>query len=38
MLFAMVAYWHELRWIDIGAMFLYLVNYDGADDSGGERG
>jgi peptidoglycan/LPS O-acetylase OafA/YrhL len=28
MLFACVAYWHELRWIDIGAMFLYLVNYD----------
>ncbi|MGB7151397.1 MAG: acyltransferase [Terriglobales bacterium] len=28
MLFASVAYWHELRWIDIGAMFLYLLNYD----------
>lgn len=30
-LFATVAYWHELRWIDIGAMFLYLVNYDGGE-------
>jgi peptidoglycan/LPS O-acetylase OafA/YrhL len=29
MLFATVMYWHELRWIDIGAMFTYLVNYDG---------
>ncbi|MGA2357037.1 MAG: acyltransferase [Terriglobales bacterium] len=29
MLFASVAYWRELRWIDIGAMFLYLLNYDG---------
>jgi peptidoglycan/LPS O-acetylase OafA/YrhL len=29
MLFATVAYWHQLRWIDIGAMFLYLINYDG---------
>jgi peptidoglycan/LPS O-acetylase OafA/YrhL len=28
MLFVSVVYWHELRWIDIGAMFLYLVNYD----------
>ncbi len=28
MLFATVVYWHELRWIDIGAMFLYLINYD----------
>src|SRR5882672_1214917 len=31
MLFATVAYWHELRWIDIGAMFLYLINYDGGE-------
>ena len=30
MLFATVAYWRELRWIHIGAMFLYLVNYDAA--------
>src|SRR5450755_1496384 len=30
MLFAFVAYWHELRWFDIGAMLLYLVNYDNA--------
>ena len=29
MVFATVAYWHEFRWIDIGAMFLYLINYDG---------
>jgi peptidoglycan/LPS O-acetylase OafA/YrhL len=29
MLFATVAYGHELRWIDIGAMFLYFINYDG---------
>jgi peptidoglycan/LPS O-acetylase OafA/YrhL len=21
-------YWHEMRWVDIGAMLLYLVNYD----------
>jgi peptidoglycan/LPS O-acetylase OafA/YrhL len=26
---ATVLCWHELRWIDIGAMLLYLVNYDG---------
>jgi len=28
MLFASVVYWHQLRWIDMGAMFLYLMNYD----------
>jgi peptidoglycan/LPS O-acetylase OafA/YrhL len=28
MLFAFVVYWHELRWYDIGAMLLYLVNFD----------
>ncbi len=28
MVFATVAYWHEFRWIDLGAMFLYLINYD----------
>src|ERR1700719_1097183 len=31
MLFATVAYWHALRWIDIGAMFLFLINYDGGE-------
>src|ERR1700687_3355413 len=25
MLFALVAYWHELQWFDIAAMFLYLM-------------
>jgi hypothetical protein len=30
MLFAMLMYWHELRWYDIGAMLLYLANFDGA--------
>jgi peptidoglycan/LPS O-acetylase OafA/YrhL len=30
MLFAFVVYWHELRWYDIGAMLLYLVNFDTA--------
>jgi peptidoglycan/LPS O-acetylase OafA/YrhL len=30
MLFAMLIYWHELRWYDIGAMLLYLANFDGA--------
>jgi len=30
MLFAMVAYWHELRWYDIGAMLLYVANFDQA--------
>lgn len=30
MLFAMVMYWHELRWYDIGAMLLYVANFDGA--------
>jgi len=29
MIFATVMYWHELRWVDIGAMLLYLINYDG---------
>jgi peptidoglycan/LPS O-acetylase OafA/YrhL len=29
MLFAFVMYWHDLRWYDIGAMLLYLVNFDG---------
>ena len=28
MTFATVMYWHEMRWVDIGAMLLYLVNYD----------
>ena len=28
MLFACVVYRHELRWFDVVAMFLYLVNYD----------
>ena len=30
MLFALVAYWREFRWIDAWAMFLYLLNYDWA--------
>jgi peptidoglycan/LPS O-acetylase OafA/YrhL len=30
MLFAFVMYWHELRWYDMGAMLLYLTNFDGA--------
>jgi peptidoglycan/LPS O-acetylase OafA/YrhL len=30
MLFAFVMYWHDLRWYDIGAMLLYLVNFDQA--------
>jgi peptidoglycan/LPS O-acetylase OafA/YrhL len=30
MLFAFVTYWHELRWYDMGAMLLYLTNFDGA--------
>jgi peptidoglycan/LPS O-acetylase OafA/YrhL len=30
MLFAILMYWHELRWYDIGAMLLYLANFDGA--------
>jgi len=30
MLFVFVAYWHELRWYDIGAMLLYVANFDGA--------
>jgi peptidoglycan/LPS O-acetylase OafA/YrhL len=29
MLFALVLYWREFRWIDIGAMLLYLLNFDG---------
>jgi peptidoglycan/LPS O-acetylase OafA/YrhL len=29
MLFALVGYWHELRWYDIWAMLLYLVDFDG---------
>jgi peptidoglycan/LPS O-acetylase OafA/YrhL len=29
MLFAMVVYWHELRWFDIATMLLYLMNYNG---------
>jgi peptidoglycan/LPS O-acetylase OafA/YrhL len=28
MLFALVAFWHDLRWYDIGAMLLYLMNFD----------
>ncbi len=28
MLFAMIVYWHELSWINVAAMLLYLVNYD----------
>jgi peptidoglycan/LPS O-acetylase OafA/YrhL len=28
MLFAFATYWHELRWYDIAAMLLYLVNFD----------
>jgi peptidoglycan/LPS O-acetylase OafA/YrhL len=28
MLFAFLAYWHDLTWINIGAMLLYLVNFD----------
>ncbi|MGD0824386.1 MAG: acyltransferase [Terriglobales bacterium] len=28
MLFALVVYWHELRWYDLGAMLLYLMNFD----------
>jgi peptidoglycan/LPS O-acetylase OafA/YrhL len=30
MLYAFVVYWHDLRWYDIGAMLLYLANFDGA--------
>ena len=30
MLFAFVMYWHDLRWYDIGAMLLYLLNFDAA--------
>jgi hypothetical protein len=30
MLFAMLMYWHDLGWYDIGAMLLYLANFDGA--------
>jgi peptidoglycan/LPS O-acetylase OafA/YrhL len=30
MLFAFVMYWHDLRWYDIGAMVLYVANFDGA--------
>jgi peptidoglycan/LPS O-acetylase OafA/YrhL len=30
MLFAFVTYWHQLRWYDIGAMLLYVANFDGA--------
>jgi peptidoglycan/LPS O-acetylase OafA/YrhL len=30
MLYAMVAYWHELRWYDIAAMLLYVTNFDPA--------
>ena len=30
MLFALATYWHELRWYDIGAMLLYVANFDGA--------
>ena len=30
MLFAMLMYWHDLRWYDIGAMLRYLANSDGA--------
>jgi peptidoglycan/LPS O-acetylase OafA/YrhL len=30
MLFAFVMYWHELRWYDMGAMLLYVANFDGA--------
>jgi peptidoglycan/LPS O-acetylase OafA/YrhL len=28
MLFVLVMYWRQFRWIDIGAMLLYLINYD----------
>jgi peptidoglycan/LPS O-acetylase OafA/YrhL len=28
MIFALAMYWKELRWYDIGAMLLYLVNFD----------
>jgi peptidoglycan/LPS O-acetylase OafA/YrhL len=28
MLFVLVMYWRQFRWIDIGAMLFYLVNYD----------
>jgi hypothetical protein len=30
MLFAMLMYWHDLGWYDIGAMLRYLANSDGA--------
>lgn len=30
MFVATVVFWHELRWLDIAAMFLYLMNYDAA--------
>jgi peptidoglycan/LPS O-acetylase OafA/YrhL len=30
MRFAMLMYWHELRWYDMGAMLLYLANFEGA--------
>ncbi len=29
MLFAMVMYWREFRWIEVSAMFLYLTNFIG---------
>ena len=29
MLFALTVYWHDFRWYDIGAMLLYLVDFDG---------
>ena len=30
MIFAFVTYWHELRWYDIGAILLYVANFDSA--------
>ena len=30
MLYVLVMYWHELRWYDIGATLLYVVNFDPA--------
>jgi len=30
MLYAFVVYWHDLRWYDVGAMLLYVTNFDGA--------
>jgi len=30
MLYVFIVYWHDLRWYDMGAMLLYVTNFDGA--------